>query len=102
MANNSKVIKTLVAGNYTGTYEAAQAPYTISGTVNTDGQKNLQAINGQVKQGQAPKASFTAYKSGEKFIYNFSDIQELSEMSAITEAVESAVAQVVAELTPAE
>ena len=41
MANENKVIKSLNAQNYTGNYEVVSGKWNVSGTFNTDGQKQF-------------------------------------------------------------
>ena len=98
MATTSKVIKSLVAGNYNGTYEATEGSYKVAGNFNTDGQKKMNNISGSVKAGEIQKATFNAWKNGETFRYSFNDIQDISELSAIATSVEAAVSAVEAEL----
>ena len=95
---NAKVIKSLVAGNYNGTYEATEGGYKVAGSFNTDGQKNMNNISGSVKAGEVQKATFNAWKNGDSYRYSFNDVSVISELSAIATAVEAAVAAVVSEL----
>ena len=96
----TKVIKSLTAGNYNGTYEYNGATYKVGGSFNTDGNKVMNNISGSVKAGDAIKANFNAWKNGESFRYSFNDIQSIEELSAIASEVEAAVQAVVAELIP--
>ena len=98
MAN--KVIKSLVAGNYNGTYEYNGATYKVGGSFNTDGNKVMNNISGSVKAGDAIKASFNAWKNGEQYRYSFNDILDVAELPEISAEVGEAVAAVNAELVP--
>ena len=96
----TKVIKSLTAGNYNGTYEYNGATYKVGGSFNTDGNKVMNNISGSIKAGDAIKANFNAWRNGESFRYSFNDIIDVSELSAIAAEVEAAVAAVNAELIP--
>lgn len=96
----TKVIKSLTAGNYNGTYEYNGATYKVAGSFNTDGNKVMNNISGSVKAGDAIKANFNAWRNGESYRYSFNDIVEVSELAAIAAEVEAAVAAVNAELIP--
>ena len=96
----AKVIKTLVAGNYNGTYEYPGTNYKVAGSFNTDGNKVMNNISGSVKAGEVQKANFNAWKNGDQYRYSFNDIVEVSELAAIAAEVEAAVAAVNAELVP--
>lgn len=104
MATTSKVIKSIVAQNYNGEYTVdknnvpAVEPYTISGNLNADGRKKLSNISGSVKNADAMKATFNAYRNGNDMRYNFNDVTDIAELSAIATAVKVAVEAVVEEL----
>ena len=95
---NAKVIKSLNAQNYTGSYEVSGEVYKISGSLNADGQKKLNNISGSVKKGDAMVLTFNAWKNGENFRYNFNDVQDMEELSEATNAIKAAVEAVEAEL----
>ena len=97
MATN-KVIKSLNAQNYNGVYELSGEVYSVNGSINTDGQKKLTNISGVLKKGDVNVGSFSAWRNGDNMRYNFNDIQEIEEISAVSEFIVSAVAAVEAEL----
>lgn len=95
------VIKNLDPQAFNGAYAYNGETYKVEGNLNTDGQKNLTNIGGQVKDGETFKANFNAYRMGDnQFRYNFTEIQSISELAAIATEVEAAVAAVNAELAP--
>lgn len=96
----TKVIKSLTAGNYNGTYEYNGATYKVAGSFNTDGNKVMNNISGSVKAGEANAANFNAWRNGEGYRYSFNDVQNIEELASIASDVEAAVQAVVAELTP--
>ena len=96
MAN--KIIKTLNAQSYTGNYEASIGGNVVSGTLNTDGKKELNNIYGSVNEGDKLLANFNAYRNGEEFSYNFSEIHDIEALPAIVAAIKETVAAIQEEL----
>ena len=99
MAN--KVIKSLNPTNYNGTFEAAVEGYKVSGNLSTNGQKVLSNVSGSVKSGETIVANFNGYSNGPqgKIRYDFRDVTDLSQLSAIASAVSSVVTEIETELT---
>ena len=98
MAN--KVIKSMNATNYSGQSEYVGANYKVAGGFSADGNKVMNNISGSVRAGEIQKANFNAYRNGGQYMYNFSDIVDVSELAAIASEVAEAVAAVNAELIP--
>lgn len=101
MATNSTVIKTLTANAYNGTFEATVNAFKVEGNFNTDGAKVIRNINGTVKQSNNPVLSFSAYKNGDTYRYNFSDIADLSVLVNAASAIGTAITAVEEELSNA-
>ena len=98
MANNEQVIKSLNAQAYAGEYEANEGNYNVAGTFNTDGQKNINNVNGVVKSGDVQKVTFSAWKNGQQYVYSFNEIFVVSDLTEIAQAVEAAIATIESEL----
>ena len=99
MATNKTIIKNMNAQGYNAQFESTIDGYAISGSLSTNGQKQLSNINGSVKQGETVKGSFNAYRMGaDQFRYNFSDISDLDTMESLSAAVKAVVAEVEAKL----
>ena len=97
MATN-KIIKTLTANAYNGTFETTNDGISVSGSFSTDGSKTLTGINADVKEGSAPIGNFNGWWNGEKMIYNFNGIEDISKLIAVAQAAESTVQGIAAEL----
>lgn len=98
MANENKVIKSLSAQSFNGQFEVIGEVYKVSGNFNTDGQKKLTNISGQVQKDEIMVGSFNAWGS-DKMRYNFNDIQDIEILPELSAAISSAVAAVDAELS---
>lgn len=98
MSQSNSIIKTLNANSYNGSYETTVDGYFISGNFNTDGNKIISNVSGTVKSDGVVVASFNAYKNGDNFRYNFSDISDITLLSSIASAVETVMETLVAEL----
>lgn len=95
-------IKSLVAEGYKGQYESIVGELKIEGSFSTDGEKKLNNVSGMVMKDTERQAGFNAYRQGEDFRYNFSEIKDLDDMAAISEAVKEAVADISARLARTE
>lgn len=99
MANENKVIKSLNAQNYTGNYEVVSGKWNVSGTFNTDGQKQINNISGMVKKDEAMILSFRAWGSNsDNLRYSFNDISGLETLQEAVDEVISAISNVTSEL----
>lgn len=96
MAN--KIIKKLNAQSYSGDYETTVDGKVISGTLNANGKKELSSIYGLVKEGDNQLANFNAYRNGEEFSYNFSEIHDIEVIPSIVVAIKETVAAIQEEL----
>lgn len=98
MSQNNSIIKSLITNSYNGSYEATVDGYVVVGNFNADGNKILSNVTGTVKVGDVIVATFNAYKNGDNFRYNFSDITDITLLSEIATAVETVIDTLITEL----
>lgn len=78
-------------------------PYTITGTLNTDGEKKLISVSGNVKKGDVQVCNFSGNKQfvpeGQgRLVYEFREIPDTEDAQAIVGAVKAAIKAIQAEL----
>ena len=93
-----KVIKTLRVNSYSGDFSTIVNGYTVSGTLNVNSEKKIDNLNGNVHYGDNYSANFSAYRSGDKLVYNFGEIHDVETLPELSSAVESVAKAAQAEL----
>lgn len=93
------VITSLTPNSFNGAFETIVSEYSIAGQFNTNGDKVLMNIGGAVRLESALIVSFNAYRNGESFRYNFTDISDLSALATVAPMIASVVASVIEELS---
>lgn len=96
MAN--KIIKSLNAQSYNGTYETTVNGMVVAGNLNANGKKEANSIYGTVKNGENVLADFNAYRNGDDFSYNFNEIHDIESLPVVAVAIKEVVAAIQEEL----
>ena len=97
MATN-KIIKSLTANAYNGTFEAPYKNVSVAGSISTDGNKSLVGINADVKEGNTLIGNVNGYWNGEKMVYSFNGIEDIIQLTTVANAVQAVVEQIATEL----
>ena len=84
--------------NYSGDYEVVNKEWVVSGTVETDGQKNLNSISGIAKKNDMIVLSFNAWGNKDNLRWNFNDIGDLGDLNDALTVIVKAVDEIKAEL----
>lgn len=93
------VIKDLQPTGFASPFGYDGKNYTVEGQFTADAQKNIENITGCAMVDGVLRANFNGVRiSKEKMRYNFTEIQDLSELANIATEVDSAVKEIETEL----
>lgn len=84
-------IKSLTAENYRGQFESEIGQLKIEGSFSANNEKKINNLSGAVTQGKNRVAGFNAYRQGDKFSYNFSEVNDLDSLAQMSAAVKEAI-----------